>query len=158
MSEEIKPALTPEEWVAQSKEGWVNQSVERVHGGFGGGELRRDLFTRMWYDSVDGIRVTVQEETGYEEDITIPFAAYHALAALCLHGQPFGFTDGDTFVIGYARRLIYDRILALRAQGTAVDLELASGMEDVYSYLGNLIARIAALLPPEDVDDNEGGG
>ena len=147
MSEKIEPALTAEEWEGQSKGRWVTESVARVHGGFGGGELRRDLSTHMWYDSVDGVRVAVEEETGYEEEITIPTAAYHALTALCLHDQPFGFVDADTFAIGYARRLIHDHVKQLREKGTAASLELAAEEEGMYEYLGNLIARIEALLP-----------
>lgn len=138
MREKIEPALTPEEWASQREGRWVTESVAREHGGFGAGELRHDLFTRMWYDSVEGVRVTVEQETGYEEDITIPHAAYHALAALCLHGQPFGFTREMAAALEMCVRNF-----------DGVDIEDAQYHEGAGDLAREAIARIAALLPPE---------
>ena len=49
----------------------------------------------------------------------------HALAALCLHEQPFGFTRGDIRGLRYRE-------------------------QQAPAFWDDLIARISALLPPED--------
>jgi hypothetical protein len=53
----------------------------------------------------------------------------HACAALCLYDQPFGFTHGDVRNICLAQSRSKDPILA--------------------DHLGEIAARIAALLPPQ---------
>lgn len=63
----------------------------------------------------------------------------HALAALALHGQPFGFTWGDVDWIRAAAGQLLDEFDRLRA-------DHATGL--------NAIAdRIAALLPPRESAD-----
>lgn len=100
MTESIRPALTPEEWARQVSTG-PDGSVEIVVD-FGG---------------LVGPHRVVDDPK-----------ARHALAALSLHGQPFGFTREDVAML---RSLASDAGL----QAEPVILHLA--------------ARIEALLPPE---------
>lgn len=100
MSDEtIPPALTPEEW------------------------KERTATRGQWHDAVEvtGFDTIVVVRGGAES--VFPTPARHALAALCLYQQPFGFTQED--------------VAMLRSPWTHPD-ELAS-----------LAARISALLPPE---------
>ena len=64
----------------------------------------------------------------------------HALAALCLHGQPFGFTR--------------ERLCRLRKLHQAlVDFDtgwIYNNGEDAINDLGSDLDRIEALLPPEN--------
>ena len=61
----------------------------------------------------------------------------HGLAALCLHGQPFGFTREDVKVLSRASEY------ALRQWGPVV------AGQDI-AMLSSLADRIEALLPPEE--------
>jgi hypothetical protein len=54
----------------------------------------------------------------------------HAIAAIALHGQPFGFTHADVEALLFAA-------------------DHSSGAEDPDSALRDLARRIAALLPPQ---------
>ena len=59
----------------------------------------------------------------------------HAMAATCLHGQPFGFTRED--------------VIALRAMQDRINFEaLDRGIPSVK----DLADRIEALLPPEETE------
>ena len=88
MSDDVKPALTPEEWAGQLRD---------PHG-----------------LDIDGMR-----------------GRPHAVAALCLHGQPFGFTWGD-----------------VRELDDAVERLCEVGHVDVAAVM-HIRDRIEALLPPE---------
>lgn len=93
---EIKPALTPEQW-------------ERREASFFGINMRLEE---------DGVGFGVADcETIFDDE------ERHALAALCLHEQPFGFTRDD------------------------VD-ELWSAIANGWDGLKSLADRIEALLPP----------
>lgn len=102
MSEnEIKPAMTPEEWAAHSDEGPVDGYIDWDAG------------------VVDVNNHYVQEPERFR----------HALAALALHGQPFGFTWAD------------------------VDLLMrVSDSDDFWGdrRYDDLADRIASLLPPRE--------
>jgi hypothetical protein len=113
---DIAPALTAEEWAASGKTGagadrgvWV--------GYWTGGDDGRD---RLAIEDGDGAAVETPEMR-------------HALAALALHEQPFGFTREDVEHL----RLVAGQCDALRL-----------GANHAY-VLRNLAARLAALLPPE---------
>lgn len=73
MSEQIRPALTPEEWGWKSYEGTPMSD----------GQLSASLGS------------TGAMELGFTDIYEITTPERHALAALCLHGQPFGFTRDD---------------------------------------------------------------
>ena len=115
------PALTPEQWAALAVRDEDGASALRLEG------------TALYVD-----------EQGYN-----PWGGghRHALAALALHGQPFGFTWED-----------HDRHqrMSLRARGR----RLVTGIEEEREALwaeaawhDSMAARIAALLPPRDVAD-----
>lgn len=118
MPDPIAPALTPEEWESTGFQQGDNADVEL------------DVRNGMLF--VEARRVAAD---GTDEYCPAVFRARrHALAALALHGQPFGFTRED--------------IELLRA---AVILERWEAVPDAdeMEKLRALAARIAALLPPE---------
>ena len=69
--------------------------------------------------------------------VTLPAGRRHALAALCLHGQPFGFT-----------REMCEAIRELVRRLGAVDPDL--GHVFMIGEALETADRIEALLPPED--------
>jgi hypothetical protein len=99
----VKKALTDEEWASGPKE-----SVSHLY--------------NVVYWRHDG-RLTVDGEFDGEE--------LHALAALCLYGQPFGLTHADV-----------DLLLRVR------DNLDGDNWRDMPDGLKNLADRIEALLPP----------
>lgn len=115
MSDEITPALTPDEW--------ANSAAAR------GDET---LTAHMHRDWPGGMIVTVGRHA-----VQIPDEAFHAVAALCLHGQKFGFTRADVALV----------------RGAAEEFEFRSD-PDFPLQSGNvrflaLADKLAALLPPE---------
>lgn len=110
MTAPITPALTAEEWAEQ-----------RID--------RRDHDTITLSPDTGGITVADGFEGGY-----VSSDDRHALAALALHGQPFGFTWDDV------RFLRHEAAAAREMHG-----ELIAESFDFDA----LAARIEALLPPE---------
>lgn len=111
MSDEIEPALTPEEWAAR--------------------RYASDELSEMRLE--DGALV-VEKDTGgawYSDEHEYTDRDRHALAALALYGQPFGFTRTDVDAIRWAARLLEDNVIIGKAHGL---LAVAD--------------RIEALLPP----------
>ncbi|MGE0161357.1 MAG: hypothetical protein AB7T31_18325 [Gemmatimonadales bacterium] len=109
---DVKSALTPEEWAPV-----LRNDLHRV-------ELAREI-----------MRCTLANErcpVPAEGEVT------HALAALCLHGQPFGFTREDV-------RLLRQSARDERAGVTADNRP----HPDVATAYDSLADRIEALLPPE---------
>lgn len=133
MPDQIPPALDEREWAL----------------------LRRGHVALQCYDSWDEeVSKTsgVAEVTAGADYLTLTshqhpdFADFsapadrHALAALCLYGQPFGFDAIDLASVGWAIRRL-DKML--RAEGVEFP---ASVLE--LQQLRSLASRIAALLPP----------
>ena len=112
----MKPALTPEEWKAP-KVYW--RQPDKYDEGCG--IDMTDPLNGDWLWVFDG-----------SWSVTLPTESRHAIAALALHGQPFGFTREDV------------TILLSEAEQNELD-----GFEDVGVILRSLAARIEALLPPE---------
>lgn len=111
--EGITPALTPEEWAVRAGSGHVHAFQGGVF--FGAGRT----------PGAPGERgLTVNPET-----------ERHALAALALHGQPFGFTREGLDALRTVLRLLGP----VHAPDEREAVELAE----------REIAKIAALLPPE---------
>lgn len=121
MSDSIKPALSPEEWragVIRDDEGWA--CIRNPQPGNPNGDMPNNGWVRM----------------SCEECITWLhgprwLTRRHAVAALCLYGQPFGFTREDAEILR----------------------EYADEIEDGFTRRGatlrSMADRIAALLPPE---------
>lgn len=130
MSDEaIRPALTPEEWA------WGDVS---------------------WHSAEDGWPTSYSatlKDGGVELDDEchrIPTEGRHALAALCLVGQPFGFTRADVVRLRSSARMLRES-LALQGSVGTWDFpqdEIASKRRHVEWY-ESLADRIEALLPPE---------
>ena len=107
----ITPALTVEEW--------AENAVPRI-------EVRGvDIF-------VDGIAVVAEWGEDREHEAAVVGRERHALAALCLYGQPYGFSHADVKLLKAERSMLI---------GDVSEEELASW--------GSLADRIEALLPPE---------
>lgn len=106
MSEKIEPALTAEEW------------EEKL--------IESEAF-KQWFGirSSGGIQFSADMSDNGRDDLIRP----HAVATLCLYGQPFGFTRRDADAI---------RIAAESANTPAH-----------YEALHNLADRLESLLPPE---------
>jgi hypothetical protein len=116
MSDEtITPALTPGEWEAHS----MNRSG------------------RVGIFATPGSHVSVVDEIG-AEGVGIPARDCHALAALCLHGQPFGFTRDMAGAIGALIEIV-------SGQRPATVAELREHVLNADAAA----ARITALLPPD---------
>lgn len=97
----------------------------------------RDEETGAW-----GIVIT--DPRPYEGKRVLDYApdATHALAALCLYGQPFGFTARD---VKNLRDMVPDQIFGPDDPTSELHNTTAA-----YEWLESLAARISALLPPEE--------
>ena len=108
----LKAALTKEEWAAKETPGngdWQDK--------------RDGAVARLEYDPTN---LYVWVESGFR----VALGSHHAVAALCLHEQPFGFTRADVEAL---------RLIVLRY----------SNVPD-HPLLASLASRIEALLPPRD--------
>jgi hypothetical protein len=103
-------------------------------------EVRRALTPEDW------ARVLASSSQAWEHIWGHPDDEPHRMAALCLHGQPFGFTREDVKTIRWLVRRV-------------AEVLPEDGMTDIVPHLqaqidGRDIAnRIEALLPPEDEND-----
>jgi hypothetical protein len=68
----------------------------------------------------------------------------HKLAALALHGQPFGFTRGDVKALRFLAELWVED------EGPAGEGWRSTELLNAQSLAQSLAARIEALLPPEE--------
>lgn len=112
MSEEVQAALTEEEWE------WL--FVEQVNDRSGGAGIE---------DSTGELYITLADYHGAGGEPDIGVTDRHALAALALHDQPFGFTWEDV-----------EACLKIEGGGGQYEQEEA--------VLRSLATRLAALLPP----------
>lgn len=123
MSEEVKPALTAEEWA---------RAEER------------------------GILIRAQEDGDANWEIANDFPHFcegdsrHALAAISLHGQPFGFAHVDVLMLRAAEAPLRASLALQGPNGTwdFPDSEI-EGKTRHADALRSLAARIEALLPPD---------
>jgi hypothetical protein len=135
-TERVKPALSAEEW-AERRVSAGDEAVEAyctLHVGKDGRLYAAAGDGRDYYGQGDGL-----------------VARPHALAALCLHGQPFGFTREDVDLLhrtinGYVRRIeeAQERV----NEGPWVRNGIVMNEASV-AALRDLADRIEALLPPE---------
>ena len=113
MSEKTEPALTPDEWAS--------------------GIVQRGHYAVTLRDGV----LTVH---GVATSVIVPDELRHSLAALCLDGQPFGFTHEDVEAI---------RREANQIGQPTYDIFIPGDDERRRAALEGIAARIAALLPKE---------
>jgi hypothetical protein len=121
--EEIKPALDAEDWAVELAE--ADDFSRTVHpaGDFGGAVFVRDGRIAVTYDNGAAAQFVADDER-------------HRLAALALHGQPFGFTRED--VIALERTIASAQYHVGRGE-VADYIERAKSISD----------KLDALLPPE---------
>ncbi len=110
MPDDVKPALTAEEWEGERFEtcgadtydltAWRDAGAYHISAAHCGCEISREHF--------------------------------HKLAALALHGQPFGFTREDVWWI------------------RAINENWAIDFDGLHKWAASMQSRIEALLPPED--------
>lgn len=126
----IAPALTGDEW--------RTRSVRRA----GQGTYEADLIAL----AEDGRSLRVAAEADGEL-VLVPESERHALAALALHGRPYGFTrqdvEDETDVAGYCEAMARQSAEA-GAEAQAATFRMLAERHRVRA------AKIAALLPPKD--------
>jgi hypothetical protein len=110
----MKPALTPEEWEA-GQPAWSGALIVPW--------LRAGEFSLEC------------EDTFYSTDLDAEPRRRHALAALCLDEQPFGFTWEDVMTL---REMAHQMV----REGQTL------GPGSLPDWINDLAARIEALLPP----------
>lgn len=130
---EVGPALTPEEW----------EKREAVRGQ-----------QRYWLDTPYGGTLGVgilSEDAEDNETVTAP-EGRHLVAALCLYQQPFGFTHEDVRLLEQFAALAENA--ARWTEGgdvvSAQDTIIAAQQRSDAASLTRLASRIAALLPPQE--------
>ena len=134
MSEMVEPALTPEEWAAGEKRAPLE------NGGRPGDEALVAFHRGT---------VLVCEETEGATIVVPPLR--HALAALCLHGQPFGFTwEMVNAISALAMPYAGDPLQGLSPE------ERSREISRIMALARDAAERIAALLPPENIGKGEG--
>ncbi len=115
---QVKPALTAEEWDG-GETAWPTIALQTTSGGH----------VNVWNGEVgenDSQYVQVSENDR------------HALAALCLHEQPFGFDREDV-----------EKLRRFRNDCYKYDPSIGGVRRD---WLRSLADRIEVLLPPEEVE------
>jgi hypothetical protein len=125
MSNEVPPALTPEQWEARD----YRQSARELDSWAKtqGGAAQDDATEYVAKLGLSGTGSVIAMNRAHD-GVLIPPPARAALAALALVEQPFGFTPADVRAVLEA---------AERAEG-----------EEAAAALRNLGQRIQALLPP----------
>lgn len=118
---DIKPVLTAEEWEV------------RLNGGF------TSVKDPVGIPYVEDGTVVVTYDSGFAAQ-TVPEEERHALAALALYGQPFGFTREDVELLRGFRSGYWETGTEDMARSEEADYE-------------NLADRIEALLPAPPTED-----
>lgn len=111
MAEEVKPALTAEEWATLRKQGRVVVGC-------------------------DNVSATITTAIPGHSPLA------HSIAAVALHGQPFGFTREDVAIV----RECVEHLGCNCGENSCHDHLDTKAADDL---LRSLAARIEALLPPE---------
>lgn len=132
MTDVVKPALTPEEWARLNRE-----SVTRLAWGNPGTSDPDFCGTPDPFSFVDGMGE-------YSNSLAVRPERRHALAALALHGQPFGFSRED---VARLRAIQFDSTWGAFTEDSALEFPT---LDEASQWADTLAARIEALLPPED--------
>lgn len=109
-------------------------------------EIKPALSAEQWEtQSIDGVGATAEclnVGDGFDS-VTFSGERRHALAALALHGQPFGFTHEDVALL---RKLDRANDYTPHDEFGIIDEQMTG---DETQRLRSLAKRIAALLPPD---------
>ena len=119
---EIKPALTAEEWARVFARNAYDDPYTEIAG----------YNVRLNRGDYYSLEVVDTDGWYYTHELTFYGGERQQLAALCFHGQPFGFTRQDVKV--------------LRGAQSALNFEC---MDRGFDRPCTLADRIEALLPPE---------
>lgn len=120
VSEPIRPALTPEEWRVTFLQ------FHDDEGGYGALDAGEDYHIRA-----------------VEKGCFLDNQTRHALAALCLHGQPFGFRELDVHCLRFHAKM-------LRAATVSPSIQRNEEHKQA-DWMDSLADRIESLLPPEEL-------
>lgn len=136
----LPPALTPEEWQARDHrpraaviDAWARQTAD----GQAVDDATRFVAKLGLTSGGDGVLVMSRAH----EVVLVPPPARHALAALALADQPYGFTPAD---LAELRRVV--AWVASLTEGAET-----RPLADAAAALRRVAARIEALLPPASV-------
>lgn len=149
MSEPMESALTAEEWQWMLEGEGIDISGLEIEFGvtiFEADEVTSEPVLEHYNSDLGGSPM-VRLQGLLVEDGSSPtsiglVSQRHALAALCLYGQPFGFTREDL-------QLLREEVEPA-ACDRAVYPEEHERVSKEFAHLRNLADRIAALLPPEE--------
>jgi len=137
----VPSALTPEQWEtrdyrqrAADIDAWAKGSTDR--------QATDDAteFAAKLGLTTGGDCVIVMSRA--HETVLVPPPARHALAALALHGQPYGFTPED---LTQLRRAAEWAASSARAGGAS------DSARDAAAVIQRVATLVAALLPPDGV-------
>jgi hypothetical protein len=132
MSDAIKPALSPQEWAALCVE-WPDYE----------GQDPPATVVMLDNQHARGPHTMTIESYGGRgglEEFAFVDGERHVVAALALHGMPFGFTREDVLALDALLEMAYEAFGG-HAPSTEADRDWQRGK--------GIRARIAALLPPE---------
>lgn len=149
----IVPALSKEEWAKQlsntagNKRGGESEVGLGVYAYLRGGD--EGAFWEAENDSINyggSVRphLVMQWDTVSECDA---LHDRHKLAALCLHGQPYGFSQADVELV--RRMTECDGTIGADDENRVYPDGIVMRMKDV-RRLHSLVSRISALLKPEE--------
>jgi len=138
---EIKPALTVEEWEGNPSNLFKERTFKNRSAGRKG-LIEFSRITLLECSNEEGIHngLHVYGNRGLLCNINAP--NLHALAAFCLHKQPFGFTKLD--VDRHREQAEHRRRLKVE------DSLYANAHEEYATWHESMADRIEALLPPEN--------
>lgn len=144
----LSPALTPEEWT-------VLLAAKRFRKVPYGSSLLAAVDPYASGFSFEGTDLCADSSGGEYSDETFP---RHALAALCLHGQTFGFTRADVRHLRQIAHDFYEEGAASDAREAAGEVLGERGLWGINAtacrarsiVFASLASRIEALLPPSD--------
>lgn len=115
--------------------------------------IRAALTPEEWAEALDGqagsLTVAMFRATGNNPSLItqVAYGSPHKLAALCLHGQPYGFTQADvTELRGLA--MLYASVSRLALMGAHPESHGLTEVERREAWADSLASRLAALLPP----------
>lgn len=130
----VNAAMTPEEWQAMV--------------------VKRGEYAYAAITSEGLMIVSAAGGPAYHDTAAVLPEVYHSVAALCLHGQPFGFTweDARKHYVEGVRAEGERHAMMMMTQVRAPDdgfLARLRAVEDRMKWHKSMADRIAALLPPE---------